>query len=107
MEELDMIVRRPRADIPAKWTEGSPVMEGALKVLLDDLRCNVAADINSFKEEISGVSRCLHDTEVTASAHHAHITSIEPEIGAIAKAKTQNLKAAMVEVEEHKNRGHT
>ncbi|CAH2325641.1 Hypothetical predicted protein [Pelobates cultripes] len=80
MEELTTIARRPRADLSAKWSEGSRVMEGTLKALLDDLRRNLAADLNSFKEEISGVSRRLHDAEITMAAHETHLNNMEQEI---------------------------
>ncbi|CAH2223334.1 Hypothetical predicted protein [Pelobates cultripes] len=61
MEELAPITRRPRADLPVKRSKGSPVTEGRLKDLLDVLHSNLAADIKSFKEEISGVLRRLYD----------------------------------------------
>ncbi|CAH2247702.1 Hypothetical predicted protein [Pelobates cultripes] len=66
--------------------QGSPpVTEDRLKALLDDLRRHIAAEINSFKEEIHGVSVRLHDTEISTAAHEAHINSLETEL-----TKTKN-----------------
>ncbi|CAH2284589.1 Hypothetical predicted protein [Pelobates cultripes] len=69
MEELDSMARRLRAEIPAKKSESSPVTEGALMALLDNVRHNIGADINSFKEEISAVLRRLRDAELTTAAY--------------------------------------
>ncbi|CAH2221196.1 Hypothetical predicted protein [Pelobates cultripes] len=77
MEELAAIARRKRADIPAKRSEGSPMMEGTLKALLDDLHSNLEADINSFKEEISGVSRHLHEASHSTEAHRDAIVRFQ------------------------------
>ncbi|CAH2221562.1 Hypothetical predicted protein [Pelobates cultripes] len=58
---LEMMVETQRAGKP-KAQNNPPVTEDRLKALLDDLRRHIAADINSFKEEIHGVSVRLHDT---------------------------------------------
>ncbi|CAH2282954.1 Hypothetical predicted protein [Pelobates cultripes] len=50
--ELDMLPYRRRDNLPAKCVGDQLETKGALKALLDDLRCNIAAAINSSKEEI-------------------------------------------------------
>ncbi|CAH2306761.1 Hypothetical predicted protein [Pelobates cultripes] len=97
LEELATIAGKQKADIPTKRSEGSLVMEGTLKALLDNLRRNLAADINSFKEEISGVSRHLNDTEISLAAHESCLNTMEQEIRELRheQAQTQNRMAMM------------
>ncbi|CAH2307269.1 Hypothetical predicted protein [Pelobates cultripes] len=76
LSNLEMMAETQRAGKP-KAQNNPPVTEDRLKALLDDLRRHIAADINSFKEEINGVSVKLHDTEISTAAHEARINSLE------------------------------
>ncbi|CAH2274288.1 Hypothetical predicted protein, partial [Pelobates cultripes] len=60
--------------------DSPPVTEEKLKPLLEDPRRNIAGDINSFKDEIHGVSVCLHDTEINTAAQESRITGLENEL---------------------------
>ncbi|CAH2315081.1 Hypothetical predicted protein [Pelobates cultripes] len=84
LSNLEMMAETQRAG-KTKAQSNPPVTEDRLKVLLDDLRRHIAADINSFKEEIHGVSGRLHDTEINTAAHEARINSLESEL-----TKTKN-----------------
>ncbi|CAH2312580.1 Hypothetical predicted protein [Pelobates cultripes] len=88
LSNLEMMVETQRAGKP-KAQSNPPVTEDRLKALLDDLRRHIAADINSFKEEIHGVSVRLHDTEISTAAHEARINSLESELTNQTKPSTK------------------
>ncbi|CAH2314023.1 Hypothetical predicted protein [Pelobates cultripes] len=78
LSNLELMAETQRAGKP-KTRSSPPVTEDRLKAR------HIVADINSFKEEIHGVSVRLHNTEISTAAHEARINSLENEL-----TKTKN-----------------
>ncbi|CAH2299819.1 Hypothetical predicted protein [Pelobates cultripes] len=64
--------------------------EEKLKVMLGELRRNIAADIGVFRDEISGVVACLQNAELNTAAQESHLASVEQQILTLQKTQKQH-----------------
>ncbi|CAH2324238.1 Hypothetical predicted protein, partial [Pelobates cultripes] len=77
------------AHVRAHRVEKSQLSEEKLRDMLDELCRNIAAGIGLFREEISGVSTGLQNTEITAATHETRLTKVEQQLTALQMAQTQ------------------
>ncbi|CAH2301253.1 Hypothetical predicted protein [Pelobates cultripes] len=100
--ELELPAIRRNATVSPMKTAEQLVTEGTLKTLLGDLSRNIAADINAFKKEISGVSVCLHDTELATTVHEIRLTNLDSELTRLKHEQSQILNC-MAAMEDHRH----
>ncbi|CAH2329925.1 Hypothetical predicted protein, partial [Pelobates cultripes] len=60
---------------PTHSPEKPPIAEEKLRDMLGELRCNIAADIATFCEEISRVSARLQNTELNTAAQESRLVT--------------------------------